>query len=349
MGKLKKKVALIFGITGQDGSYLAEFLLKKNYIIHGVKRRSSSANTERIDHLFDSLDFTNRNFFIHYGDISDGTSTLNIINKIKPDEIYNLAAQSHVRVSFDIPEYTADITALGALRILESIRILKLKKTKYYQASSSEMFGLVKKRKSLNENTPFHPRSIYGASKVFAYHSTVHYREAYGLFACNGILFNHESPRRGPTFVTKKIVQGLVRIKNGLQKKLSLGNLYAIRDWGHAKDYAASMWKILQYKKPEDWIIATNKDQTVKQFISIVAKKLDISLKWVGKGVKEKAIDKETGKVIIDIKSKHFRPSEVDFLKGDFSKAKKLLKWTPAISTEELVDDMIDFELSNIQ
>ena len=224
MGKIKKKVALIFGITGQDGSYLAEFLLKKNYIIHGVKRRSSSANTERIDHLFDSLNFSNKNFFIHYGDISDGTSTLSIINKIKPDEIYNLAAQSHVRVSFDVPEYTADITALGALRILESIKILNLKKTKYYQASSSEMYGLVDKKKSLNEKTPFHPRSVYGVSKVFAYHTAVHYREAYGLFASNGILFNHESPRRGPTFVTKKIVQGLVRIKKGLQKKLTLGN-----------------------------------------------------------------------------------------------------------------------------
>ena len=218
MGKIKKKTALIFGITGQDGSYLAELLLKKNYIIHGVKRRSSSANTERVDHLFDSLNFSNKNFFIHYGDISDGTSTLSIINKIKPDEIYNLAAQSHVRVSFDIPEYTADITALGALRILESIKILNLKKTKYYQASSSEMYGLVNKKNSLNEKTPFHPRSVYGVSKVFAYHTTVHYREAYGIFASNGILFNHESPRRGPTFVTKKIVQGLVRIKQGLQK-----------------------------------------------------------------------------------------------------------------------------------
>ncbi len=347
MGKVKKKIALIFGITGQDGSYLAEILLKKNYIIHGVKRRSSSANTERIDHLFDSLNFTNKNFYIHYGDISDGTSTLNIINKIKPDEIYNLAAQSHVRVSFDIPEYTADITALGALRILEAIKILKLKKTKYYQASSSEMYGLVKKRKSLNEKIHFHPRSIYGVSKVFAYHTAVHYREAYKIFACNGILFNHESPRRGPTFVTKKIVQGLVRIKNGQQKKLSLGNLYAIRDWGHAKDYAISMWKILQYKKPEDWVIATNKEYTVKKFVTMVAKKLEISLKWKGKGLNEKAIDTHTGKIIIDVNSKHFRPSEVDFLKGDFSKAKKLLKWKPALSTDELIDDMIDFEISN--
>ncbi len=346
MAKIKKKVALIFGITGQDGSYLAEFLLKKNYVIHGVKRRSSSANTERIDHIFDSLDFSNKNFFIHYGDISDGTSTLNIINKIKPDEIYNLAAQSHVRVSFDIPEYTADITALGSLRILEAIRILRLNKTKYYQASSSEMYGLVKNKKSLNEQTPFHPRSVYGISKVFAYHTTVHYREAYGIFASNGILFNHESPRRGPTFVTKKIVQGLVRVKQGLQKKVSLGNLYAIRDWGHAKDYAVSMWKILQYKKPDDWVIATNKDNTVKKFVDIVARKLDIKLSWKGKGLQEKGIDKETGRVIVDIDRKHFRPTEVDFLRGDFSKARKSLKWKPAISTNELIDDMIEKELS---
>ncbi len=342
-----KKKALIFGITGQDGSYLAEFLLNKNYIIHGVKRRSSSANTERIDHIFDSLNFSNKNFFIHYGDLSDGTNTLNIINKVKPDEIYNLAAQSHVKVSFDLPEYTADITAIGALRILESLRILKLKKTKFYQASSSEMFGMVKNKKSLNESSTFHPRSIYGVSKVFAFHTTVHYREAYGIYASNGILFNHESPRRGPTFVTKKIVQGLVRIKMGLQKKLTLGNLYAIRDWGHAKDYAISMWKILQYKNADDWVIATNKEHTVKKFLEIVSKKLDINIKWVGKGIKEKGINKKTGKVIIDINQKYFRPSEVDFLKGDFSKAKKLLKWKPGISTNQLIDDMINQELSN--
>ncbi len=348
MGKIKKrKVALIFGITGQDGSYLAEFLLKKKYIIHGVKRRSSSANTERIDHLFDSLNFSNKNFFIHYGDISDGTSTLNIINKTKPDEIYNLAAQSHVRVSFDIPEYTADITALGALRILEAIKILKFKKTKYYQASSSEMYGMVKKRNSLNELTPFHPRSVYGVSKVFAFHTAVHYREAYGIFASNGILFNHESPRRGPTFVTKKIVQGLVRIKNGYQKKLSLGNLYAKRDWGHAKDYASSMWKILQYKKPDDWVIATNKEITVKEFVNKVAKKLDIKLKWTGKGENEKGIDQDSKKIILDIDKKYFRPSEVDFLKGDFSKARRLLKWKPKYNTDDLIEDMISSELKN--
>ena len=346
MGKIRKKTALIFGITGQDGSYLAELLLKKNYIIHGVKRRSSSANTERVDHLFDSLNFSNKNFFIHYGDISDGTSTLGIINKIKPDEIYNLAAQSHVRVSFDIPEYTADITALGALRILESLKILNLKKTKYYQASSSEMYGLVNKKNSLNEKTPFHPRSVYGVSKVFAYHTTVHYREAYGIFASNGILFNHESPRRGPTFVTKKIVQGLVRIKQGLQKKLTLGNLYAIRDWGHAKDYAISMWKILQYKKPDDWVIATNKENTVKNFVNTTAKKLSLKIKWIGKGINEKAIDMETKKTIVDLDKKFLRPTEVDYLKGDFSKARKKLKWKPTITTNELIEDMIEEEIS---
>ena len=346
MGKIRKKTALIFGITGQDGSYLAELLLKKNYIIHGVKRRSSSANTERVDHLFDSLNFSNKNFFIHYGDISDGTSTLSIINKIKPDEIYNLAAQSHVRVSFDIPEYTADITALGALRILESIKILNLKKTKYYQASSSEMYGLVNKKNSLNEKTPFHPRSVYGVSKVFAYHTTVHYREAYGIFASNGILFNHESPRRGPTFVTKKIVQGLVRIKQGLQKKLTLGNLYAIRDWGHAKDYAISMWKILQYKKPDDWVIATNKENTVKNFVNTTAKKLSLKIKWIDKGINEKAIDMETKKTIVDLDKKFLRPTEVDYLKGDFSKARKKLKWKPTITTNELIEDMIEEEIS---
>jgi GDPmannose 4,6-dehydratase len=346
MGRIKKKIALIFGITGQDGSYLAELLLRKKYIIHGVKRRSSSENTERIDHLFDSVNFSNKNFFIHYGDISDGTSTLNIINKIRPHEIYNLAAQSHVRVSFDIPEYTADITALGSLRILESIKILNLKKTKYYQASSSEMFGKVKSKKSLDELSPFHPRSIYGVSKVFAYHTAVHYREAYGIFAANGVLFNHESPRRGPTFVTKKIIQGLVRIKKRKQKLLTLGNLYAVRDWGHAKDYALSMWKILQYKKPDDWVIATNKENTVKNFINIAAKKLSIKLKWRGKGLKEEAIDLDNGKRIINLNAKFLRPSEVDFLKGNFSKAKKLLKWKPLISTDELIDDMIKYEMS---
>ena len=344
MDKVKRKKALIFGITGQDGSYLAEFLLKKNYIIHGVKRRSSSANTERIDHIFDSINFKNKNFFIHYGDVTDSSSTLNIINRIKPDEIYNLAAQSHVRVSFDIPEYTANSTALGSLRILEAIKNLNLKKTKYYQASSSEMFGKQKKNLSQNERTKFHPMSIYGVSKVFAYHASVFYREAYGIFASNGILFNHESPRRGPTFVTKKIVQALVRIQMNKQDYLSLGNLYAIRDWGHAKDYVETMWKILQYKKPDDWVIATNEEMTVKTFINKCAKKLKMNLIWKNKGVNEIAIDKNTKKTIIKIDKKYFRPGEVDFLKGDYSKAKKLLKWKPRYKSDDLIDDMIKYE-----
>ena len=344
MGKVKKKIALIFGVTGQDGSYLAELLLKKDYIIHGVKRRSSSANTERLDHIFDSLNFKNKNFFIHYGDVTDSSSTLNLLNKTKPDEIYNLAAQSHVRVSFDIPEYTANSTAMGALRILESMRILGLKRTKYYQASSSEMFGKQQSNKSQNEKTSFHPMSIYGVSKVFAYHTSIYYRDAFGIFASNGILFNHESPRRGPTFVTKKIVQALVRIKLKKQQCLTLGNLYAVRDWGHAKDYVESMWKILQYKKPDDWVIATNEEMTVKEFINKCAKKLKINLLWKFKGVKEIAVDKNTKKVIIKIDKKYFRPGEVDFLKGDYTKAKKLLKWKPKYKSDDLINDMIEYE-----
>jgi GDPmannose 4,6-dehydratase len=344
MAIIKKKIALIFGITGQDGSYLAEFLLKKNYIIHGVKRRSSSANTERIDHIFDSINFKSKNFFIHYGDVTDSSNTINIINKVKPDEIYNLAAQSHVRVSFDVPEYTANSTALGSLRILEAIKNLNLKKTKYYQASSSEMFGMQKKGISQNEKTPFHPMSIYGVSKVFAYHTSIFYREAYGIYASNGILFNHESPRRGPTFVTKKIVQALVRIKMKKQNSLSLGNLYAIRDWGHAKDYVETMWKILQYKKPDDWVIATNEEMTVKDFINKCAKKLKMNLIWKNKGIKEVAIDKNTNKTIIKIDKKFFRPGEVDFLKGDYSKAKNLLNWKPRYKSDDLIDDMIKYE-----
>ena len=344
---MKKKIALIFGVTGQDGSYLTEFLLAKGYIVHGIKRRSSSTNTERLDHIFDSINFKSKHFFIHYGDVTDSSNTISLLNKIKPDEIYNLTAQSHVRVSFDIPEYTANSTALGALRILESIKILNLeKKTKYYQASSSEMFGKQSYNKSQNENTPFHPMSIYGVSKVFAFHTSVYYREAYGIYASNGILFNHESPRRGPTFVTKKIIQALVRIKNNKQKYLSLGNLYAIRDWGHAKDYVESMWKILQYKKPDDWVIATNEEMTVKKFINKSAKKLGIALVWKNKGLKEVGIDNKTKKIIIKIDKKFFRPGEVDYLKGDYSKAKRLLKWKPKFSPDKLIDDMIDYEKS---
>ena len=340
----KNKKALITGITGQDGSYLAEFLLEKGYEVHGIKRRSSSLNTDRIDHLYSDPHDKDTDLHLHYGDLTDSTNILKIVEKVQPDEIYNLAAQSHVRVSFDVPEYTADITALGSLRILESIRILNLKKTKYYQASSSEMYGLVKNKKSLNEKTPFHPRSIYGISKVFAYHTAVHYREAYKMFACNGILFNHESPRRGPTFVTKKIVQGLVRIKKGLQKKLTLGNLYAVRDWGHAKDYAVSMWKILQYKKPEDFVICTGNQYSIKNFINLVAKELKLKIRWKGKGINEKAYN-EKNKCIIECNKKYFRPAEVDTLKGDFSKARRLLGWRPKRNIMSLIKDMISYEL----
>ena len=341
----KKKLALIFGVTGQDGSYLVEFLLKKNYIVHGVKRRSSSENTQRIDHIFDSINFKNRNFFLHYGDITDSSSVFNIINNTKPSEIYNLSAQSHVRVSFDIPEYTANSTAMGTLRILEAIKSLKLYKTKFYQASSSEMFGKQKSNKSQNENTKFHPMSIYGVSKVFAHNTTILYREAYGIFACNGILFNHESPRRGPNFVTKKIAQGLVRIKLKKQKVLRLGNLYAVRDWGHAKDYVESMWRIMQFKKADDWVIATNYEISVKKFINLCAKKLNINLIWKNKGIKEVGVDKNTNQIIIKIDKKYFRPGEVDYLKGNFTKARKQLNWKPKYNINSLIDEMIKSEL----
>ena len=275
---MKKKTALIFGITGQDGSYLTEFLLKKNYIVHGVKRRTSLPNTGRIDHIFDSVNFKNKYLYLHHGDLSDSGSIYRIINETNPDEIYNLAAQSHVKISFHIPEYTADVNALGTLRILEIIRHYKGKKIKFYQASSSEMFG--KSKPPQNEKTKFLPRSVYAISKVFAFHSVVHYREAYNLYACNGILFNHESPRRGVNFVTKKIVQGLTRIKEGKQKFLILGNLYAKRDWGHAKDYVELMWKMLQYKKPDDYVISSNKSYSVKFFVNLCAKILNIKLIW---------------------------------------------------------------------
>ncbi len=337
------KTALIFGVTGQDGSYLAEFLLSKKYKVHGVKRRTSIPNTERIDHIFDSINFKNKNFKMHHGDLSDSGSLYRIINDVNPDEIYNLAAQSHVKISFQIPEYTSDVNALGTLRILEIIRHYKKKKIKFYQASSSEMFG--KSKPPQNEKTIFQPRSIYAVSKVFAFHSVVHYREAYKVHACNGILFNHESPRRGVNFVTKKIVQGLIRIKQKKQKNLILGNLYSKRDWGHAKDYVKSMWKILQTKKPEDFVIATKKSYSVKDFVNLCSKKLDIHLRWKGKGFDEVAIDKKTKNIIIKIDKKYFRETEVDNLVGDFKKAKKILKWQPSISLSNLIDDMIANEI----
>ena len=337
-----KKIALILGITGQDGSYLAEFLMKKKYQVHGIKRRTSTPNTTRIDHIFDSINFDNKKLIMHHGDLSDAGSLNRIINEINPDEIYNLAAQSHVKISFQIPEYTSDVNAMGPLRLLEIIRHYKKKKIKFYQASSSEMFG--KSKPPQNEKTLFQPRSVYAISKVFAYHSVIHYREAYNLHACNGILFNHESPRRGVNFVTKKIIQGLTRIKNGKQKILVLGNLYSRRDWGHAKDYVESLWRILQRKKPDDYVVATRTSHSVKDFINISAKKIGIKLIWKNKGLNEVGIDKTNNKTIITVNKKYFRETEVDDLIGDYSKAKRLLKWKPKYSFNALVDDMIKNE-----
>ena len=337
-----KKKALILGITGQDGSYLAEFLLKKKYQVHGIKRRTSTPNTSRIDHIFDSINFDNKKLIMHHGDLSDSGSLNRIINSINPDEIYNLAAQSHVKISFQIPEYTSDVNALGPLRLLEIIRHYKRKKIKFYQASSSEMFG--KSKPPQNESTIFKPRSVYAISKIFAFNTVVHYREAYGIHASNGILFNHESPRRGVNFVTRKIIQGLLRIKKGEQNILTLGNLYSKRDWGHAKDYVESMWKILQHKKPNDFVVATNKSYSVKDFVNISAKKIGFKIKWINKGIREEGIDEITKKKIINVSKKYFRETEVDNLIGDFSKAKKILKWKPKYSLNQLIDDMIQNE-----
>ena len=341
---MKKKTALIFGVTGQDGSYLAKFLLKKKYSVHGVKRRSSSINTARIDDIYEDPTKKKRSFVLHHGDVTDSSSILHIIEKTQPDEIYNLAAQSHVAVSFEVPEYTANSDALGTLRILEAIKSLKLqKKTRFYQAGTSEMFGRVKEIPQ-DENTPFYPRSPYGVAKVYAHWITINYREAYGLFASNGILFNHESPLRGETFVTKKIINTLCKIKNGDEKALVLGNIYAKRDWGHAKDYVEAMWKILQYHKPEDFVIATGRQYSVKYFINLVCKKLKIKIKWKGKGLGECAIDKDGNKIIYCSK-KYYRPTEVETLLGNANKAKKLLKWKSKTSLSDLIDDMIDFEM----
>ena len=341
---MKKRKALIFGVTGQDGAYLSKFLLKKNYIVYGVKRRSSIINTQRIDDIYKDINYKS-NFVLLYGDLTDASSILNLIKKVAPHEIYNLAAQSHVKVSFEVPEYSADVNGLGTLRILESIRSLNFeKKIKFYQAGTSEMFGSTKD-KFQNENTSFQPVSPYGVSKCFAHWITKNYRDAYGIFACNGILFNHESPIRGETFVTKKIIQGLVKIKKGRQKKLFLGNLYSKRDWGHAKDYIEAMWKMLQQKKPDDYVIGTGKTFTIKDFVNKAAKKIGLNLKWVGKGIQEKAINIENKKVIIECKKRYFRPLEVDFLRGNAFKAKKLLKWSPKLSINNLIDEMIQYEI----
>jgi GDPmannose 4,6-dehydratase len=340
----KQKVALIFGITGQDGSYLAEILLKKKYIVHGVKRRSSSINTNRIDHIYQDPHEKNYKLKLHYGDITDSTSVSGIIKKTKPDEIYNLAAQSHVAVSFEVPEYTANADALGALRILEAIKFHKLeKKTKFYQAGTSEMYGKVQTIPQ-NEKTDFYPLSPYGVAKLYAHWITKNYREAYNIFACNGVLFNHESPRRGETFVTKKIVSALCKIKYGKQKKLYLGNLGSKRDWGHARDYCEAMWRMLQQKKADDYVIATGNQYSVKQFVIKTLKKLNMKIIWKGKGLNEKGFN-EKGYPIIECDKNYFRPLDVNTLLGDAKKARKILKWKPVENINTLIDEMIQSEM----
>ena len=345
---MTKKTALIFGITGQDGSYLADFLLKKKYIVHGVKRRSSSFNTERIDHIYQDPHETKKSFILHYGDVTDSSSVSQIIKIVKPNEIYNLAAQSHVAVSFEVPEYTANADGLGVLRILEAIKFHKLEKyTKFYQAGTSEMYGNVQQIPQ-SEKTDFYPLSPYGVAKLYGHWITKNYREAYKIFACNGILFNHESPRRGETFVTKKIIRGLVRIKYGIDKKLYLGNLDAKRDWGHAKDYVEAMWKILQQKVPEDYVIATGKQYSIRTFVNIVCKKLSIKIKWIGKGIKEKGLDSKKKQNIIEIDKNYFRPLDVNTLLGNPAKAKRKLKWKPKYNLNSLIDEMISEEINII-
>ena len=340
-----KKKALIFGVTGQDGAYLSKFLLKKGYIVHGVKRRSSSLNSFRVDDIYSDPLIKKNKFFLHYGDITDSISVYNLVSTIKPDEVYNLAAQSHVEVSFQIPDYTTNADSLGTLRILEAIKKVD-KRIKFYQAGSSEMFGKVVEVPQ-TEKTPFYPRSPYGAAKVYSHWITINYRESYDLFACNGILFNHESPLRGETFVTKKIVKALCKIKLKKQKKLILGNLYSKRDWGHAEDYVEAMWKILQYKKPEDFVICTGKQYSIKDFINLVAKDLNMKIKWVGKGINEKAFDHKNN-CIIECNKKYFRPAEVDTLKGNYSKARRLLKWRPKHNLKSLIKDMISYEFKHL-
>ena len=342
------KKALIFGITGQDGSYLAEFLLKKKYIVHGVKRRSSSINTFRIDHIYQDPHEKKRNFFLHYGDITDSTSVSKIIELIRPNEIYNLAAQSHVAVSFEVPEYTANADALGALRILEAIKFHKLeKKTKFYQAGTSEMYGKVQETPQ-SEKTNFYPLSPYGVAKLYAHWITKNYREAYNIFGSNGILFNHESPRRGETFVTKKIISALVKIKMGKQKKLFLGNLDSRRDWGHAKDYVEAMWKILQQKKPDDFVIATGKQFSIRQFVNLVSKKLNMDIHWKGRGINEVGYEKISKKKIIFVDKNYIRPLDVNTLLGNAKKARKTLSWKPKIQINQLIDEMISEEIKTI-
>ena len=352
--KIFMKKALITGITGQDGSYLAEFLLQKGYEVHGIKRRSSSFNTSRIDHIYNDPHIENTKFILHYGDLTDSTNLIRIVQQVKPDEIYNLGAQSHVAVSFETPDYTANSDALGTLRILEAIRILGLEKhTKFYQASTSELYGLIQESPQ-NEKTPFYPRSPYGVAKLYSYWITVNYREAYDIFACNGILFNHESPRRGETFVTRKITRGLARIEKGLENCLYLGNIDAKRDWGHAKDYVEMQWMMLQIEKPEDFVIATGRMETVRNFCELTANKLgwnnggNSGIIWEDKGIDEIGRRADNGKIVIKIDPRYYRPTEVQELLGDATKAKNILKWEPKITLEQLVSEMVDEELKVI-
>ncbi len=343
---MKKKVALITGVTGQDGAYLAEFLLDKDYEVHGIKRRASSFNTDRIDHLYQDPHETNQKFILHYGDLSDSLSLVRIIQQIQPDEIYNLGAQSHVAVSFESPEYTADTVGLGALRVLEAIRICGLeKKTRFYQASTSELYGLVQEVPQ-KETTPFYPRSPYAAAKLYAYWITVNYREAYGMYACNGILFNHESPVRGETFVTRKITRALARISLGLQDTLFLGNMNALRDWGHAKDYVEMQWLMLQQDEPDDFCIATGVQYSVRDFVNFAWDHLGKKIRWEGDGLDEKGYDVESGNLIVAVDPRYFRPTEVETLLGDPSKAKEKLGWEPKITLEEMVHEMMENDLT---
>ena len=345
-GDFSMKRALITGVTGQDGAYLAEFLLGKGYEVHGIKRRASSFNTARVDHLYADFHEENVRFFLHYGDLTDATNLIRVIQEVRPDEIYNLAAQSHVKVSFESPEYTADADALGTLRLLEAIRILELeKKTRFYQASTSELYGKVQEIPQ-SEKTPFYPRSPYAVAKLYAYWITVNYREAYGLYACNGILFNHESPIRGETFVTKKITRGMARIKLGLQERLYVGNLDAKRDWGHARDYVEMQWLMLQQDEPEDYVIATGVQHSVREVIELAGSRLGMPIRWEGQGVEEKGIDDLSGNVVVAVDPTYFRPTEVDTLLGDPGKARKKLGWVPRIGFEELISEMVDADLN---
>lgn len=344
-----KKTALITGITGQDGAYLAEYLLKKGYQVHGVKRRSSLFNTARVDHLYQDPHEAEVNFFMHYGDLTDSTNLIRIIQEVQPDEIYSLAAQSHVKVSFETPEYTANADALGTLRLLEAIRILGLaEKTRFYQASTSELYGKVQETPQ-TEKTPFYPRSPYAAAKLYSYWITVNYREAYNIFACNGILFNHESPIRGETFVTRKITRAVARIKHGLQEKIHLGNLNAKRDWGHAADYVKAMWLILQQELPDDYVIATGETHSVREFVELAFGEVGISIQWQGEGLAEKGIDQATGKVLVEVDPRYFRPTEVDLLLGDPAKARQRLGWAPKISFRQLVKEMVAYDIKETE